>query len=31
LVGFVMLVVGFVGGAAFIDYRVRKKFGGIRI
>ena len=27
----VMLIIGFVAGAAYIDYRVRKRFGGIRI
>jgi len=27
----VMLIVGFAAGAALIDYRVRKRFGGIRI
>jgi len=31
IVGGIALLVGFAGGAALIDYRVRKKFGGIRI
>ncbi len=31
IAGLVMLIIGFVAGAAFIDYRVRKRFGGIRI
>lgn len=31
ILGLGMLIVGFLGGAALVDYRVRKKFGGVRI